>query len=385
MSAVEKQTSILIVAGEASGDMHGAGLVRGLKKKRPDYRFFGIGGERMEHEGVELLHHVKDMSFLGFFEVVKHLPFIRRVLKDMVTLMEKKKPSLVILIDYPGFNLKLAKEVKKRGIPVIYYISPQVWAWRKKRVKKIAKRIDRVIVIFPFEEDLYKKEGVDVRFVGHPLCDTVMVNQSKEDFFNEIGMDYSKPTVGLLPGSREQEVRRLLPEMEKACNLLRGKIPDLQVIMGKAPMLSDEVYKQSLNENICPLRDKTYEIMAHSDVVIVASGTATLETALLGTPMVIVYKMSPLSFLLGKSLVRLKHIGLVNIVAGENIVPELIQGKANGERIAEEALFLLTDKERIKKIKEKLREVSHKLGGKGATERAGEAVVEFMKMENVSS
>ena len=383
MNIMGKQTLILIVAGEASGDMHGAGLVRELKKKRPDYQFSGICGARMEEEGVEPIYHAREMSFLGFFEVVKHLPFIRHVLKDMITLMEKRKPSLVILIDYPGFNLKLAKEAKKRGIPVLYYISPQVWAWRKKRIKKIARRVDRMIVIFPFEEDLYRKEGVDVRFVGHPLRDTVIVNQFKEDFFKEIGMDHSKPTIGLLPGSREQEVRRLLPEMKKACSLLREKISDLQVILGEAPMLPDEVYKQFLSGNIYPVRNKTYEVMAHSDVVIVASGTATLETALLGTPMVILYKMSPLSFFLGKSMVQVKHIGLVNIVAGEKIVPELIQGKASGKKIAEEALSLLTNKERNKKTKEKLREVSHKLGKKGATERAAEAVVEFMGMSSL--
>ena len=380
MNVTKRKIPILIVAGEASGDMHGAGLVRELKKKNPNYQFFGICGEMMEKEGVEPIHHVREMSFLGFFEVVKHLPFIRQVLKNMTTLMEERKPSLIILIDYPGFNLKLAKEAKKREIPVIYYISPQVWAWRKKRIKKIARRIDKMIVIFPFEEDLYRKEGVDVQFVGHPLCDTVKVNQSKEEFFEEIGMDYSKPTIGLLPGSREQEVRRLLPEMEKACSILRQKIPGLQIILGKAPMLPDKIYKQFLSENTYSVRNKTYEVMAHSDVVIVASGTATLETALLGTPMVILYRMSPLSFLLGKSMVRVKHIGLVNIVAGKEIVPELIQGKAKGKRIAEEVLPLLTDKERSNKIKEKLREMSHKLGGKGATERTARAVVEFIEM-----
>lgn len=374
------QESILILAGEASGDIHGGSLVRELRKRRPGVRFFGIGGDRLEGEGVEIIHNVREMSFLGFFEVVKHLPFVRQVFREMVALLEERRPSLVVLIDYPGFNLRFARVTKRLGFPVLYYISPQVWAWGRGRIKKIVRRVDRMIVIFPFEEDLYRKEGMDVRFVGHPLTDVVRVNLSKEAFFEELGLNPARPTVGLLPGSRFQEVRRLLPEMIKACVLLREKIPGLQSILGQAPTLSDGIYEPFLREekSIYPVRNRTYDLMAHTEVVVVASGTATLETAILGTPMVILYRMSRLSFLLGRALVRLKHVGLVNIVAGRKIVPELLQGKASAERIAEEVFTLFSDEELKKKLKRDLEEVSRSLGKSGASERAAEAVLEFM-------
>jgi lipid-A-disaccharide synthase len=374
------QKSILILAGEASGDIHGGSLVRELRKRRPGLRFFGIGGDRLEGEGVEIIHNVREMSFLGFLEVVKHLPFVRRVFREMVALLEERRPSLVVLIDYPGFNLRFARATKRLGFPVLYYISPQVWAWGRRRIKKIVRRVDRMIVIFPFEEDLYRKEGMEVRFVGHPLNDVVSISLSKGAFFEELGLDPARPTVGLLPGSRVQEVRRLLPGMIKACHLLRGKIPGLQSILGLAPTLSDGIYTPFLKEekSLCPVRDRTYDVMAHTDVVMVASGTATLETAILGTPMVILYRMARLSFLLGRILVRLKHVGLVNIVAGRKIVPELLQGKATAERIAEEVFTLFSDEELKKEVKRDLEEVSRSLGKRGASERAAEVVEEFM-------
>ena len=374
------QKSILILAGEASGDIHGGSLVRELRKRRPGLRFFGIGGDRLEGEGVEIIHNVREMSFLGFLEVVKHLPFVRRVFREMVALLEERRPSLVVLIDYPGFNLRFARATKRLGFPVLYYISPQVWAWGRRRIKKIVRRVDRMIVIFPFEEDLYRKEGMEVRFVGHPLNDVVSISLSKGAFFEELGLDPARPTVGLLPGSRVQEVRRLLPGMIKACHLLRGKIPGLQSILGLAPTLSDGIYTPFLKEekSLCPVRDRTYDVMAHTDVVMVASGTATLETAILGTPMVILYRMARLSFLLGRILVQLKHVGLVNIVAGRKIVPELLQGKATAERIAEEVFTLFSDEELKKEVKRDLEEVSRSLGKRGASERAAEVVEEFM-------
>lgn len=382
----ENQKSILIIAGEASGDTHGAGLVRELRKKNSDLQFFGIGGDQMMKEGVKTIRHVREMSFLGFSEVVKHLPFVRQVFREMVTLLKERNPSLVLLIDYPGFNLRFAKASKKHGIPVLYYISPQVWAWGRGRVKKIARRIDRMVVIFPFEEHIYREADVDVQFVGHPLKDVVRVKNLREEFFKEQGLDPSKPVVGLVPGSRSQEIRNLLPEMIKACNLLQEKIPNLQPILGFAPMLSNNVYEPFLkkDETIRTVRNKTYEVMAHSDVVMVASGTATLETAILGTPLVILYKMSHPSFLLGKALIRVKHIGLVNIVAGEKIVPELIQGNVKADRIAEEVSSLLTNGERIKRMKKDLKLVSRRLGKKGATKRAADAVLEFLKNSDYS-
>lgn len=383
MSSQEHLKSILIIAGEASGDVHGAGLVRHLKRMRPGLQFFGIGGDRMASEGVDTVFHVREMSFLGFFEVLKHLPFVRRVFRKMKTLLKERSPELVLLIDYPGFNLRFAKEAKKRGIPVLYYISPQVWAWGKKRVKKMAQRVDRMLVIFPFEEDLYRREGIEVLFVGHPLKDVVRMDRSKNEFFSELNLDPNTPLVGLLPGSRVQEIRRLLPEMKKAVEILRKEIPSLQVVLGWAPTLSDQVYTPFLEDAgfFIPLRNRTYEIMAHSDAVLVASGTATLETALLGTPMVILYKMSPISYLIGRALVRVKHFGLVNIVAGRKIVPELLQKEATGERMAKEVLTLLGSDAKRQQVKRDLQEVYRKLGEPGATERAANSVVEFMERQ----
>ena len=380
MKPARPENTILIIAGEASGDMHGASLVRALKRKRPDLRFRGIGGDRMSEAGVEIVRHVSEMAFLGFFEVLKHLPFIRRVLAEVRNLMESRNPKLVILIDYPGFNLKIAKEAKKRGIPVVYYISPQVWAWGKGRVKKIAERVDRMLVIFDFEEPIYRRAGMDVAFVGHPLKDTVRPAVSRSVFFRNAGLDPRRPLLGLMPGSRKQEIRHLLPEMVKAVGLLRRDIPGLQAVVAVAPTLSDQVLHPHLSgtEAIRSVRSQTYEAMAYSDAALVASGTATLETALSGTPMVILYKMSSGSFFLGKLLVRMENIGLVNIVAGKRIVPELLQKNVTPEKIRAATLPLLTDREHRKEILRDLKEVARRLGRPGATERAADQIVEFL-------
>jgi lipid-A-disaccharide synthase len=374
------ENTILIIAGEASGDMYGASLVRALKKRRPDFGFSGIGGDRMSEAGVKLVRHVSEMAFLGFFEVVKHLPFIRRVLAEIRGLMESSRPKLVILIDYPGFNLKIAKEAKRRGIPVVYYISPQVWAWGGGRVKKIARRVDRMLVIFDFEEDIYRRAGMDVAFVGHPLKDTVRPAASRSAFFRNAGLDPRRPLLGLMPGSREQEIRHLLPEMVKAYSLLRRDIPGLQAVVAVAPTLSDQVLYPYLAEadGVRSVRSQTYEAMAYSDAVLVASGTATLETALSGTPMVILYKMSSGSFFIGKLLVRMENIGLVNIVAGKRIVPELLQNDVTPDKIREAALPLLNDRMLRREIAGSLKEVARRLGPPGATERAADRIVEFL-------
>ena len=375
-----RDCSVLIVAGEASGDMHGAGLVREIHRIRPDVKVFGMGGEAMRKQGVRIVQDVGEMAFLGFFEVLRHLPKIRRVFRTLKDCLEERKPDLVVLIDYPGFNLRFAKTVKKRGIPVVYYISPQVWAWGSGRVKRMVDVVDLMLVIFPFEEPLYRAEGMDVRFVGHPLKDEVKISRSKRDFFRENRFRTQNPLVGLLPGSREQEIKRLLPQMLKALGILRRKMPGLQAAVGMAPTVQDAVYESFLDSSSGArlVRSRTYEIMAHSDAVMVASGTATLETALLGTPMVILYKMAFLSYVLGRMLVKVKHIGLVNIVAGRKVVPELIQNRATPERIAEEVQALICDRSRADKVRRELQGVSERLGQAGAAHRAAEAVVEFL-------
>jgi len=373
-------SSILFVAGEASGDMHGAALVAELKKRRPSLSCYGIGGDQMQKAGVQLIRHSKEIAFLGFFEVLRHFPLIRRVFKDMTGLLDTNKPDLVVLIDYPGFNLRFAREVKKRGIPIFYYISPQVWAWGKGRVPKMAKWIDRIAVIFPFEESIYRSVGMQVRYVGHPLKDRVKSTQSKTDFLKGLCLNPACPTIGLLPGSRKQEVRILLPEMVQAYKKLLRDIPKLQAVVGMAPTLAPSDYEMPAVESgsIRTVHCQTYDVMKHSDAVMVASGTATLETAILGTPMVILYKMSFLSYLLGKTLVKIKNIGLVNIVAEKTVVPELIQKQANAGRIAEVVRPLLMDNTTNETIRRELAVVSERLGGGGASARTAEWVLDMM-------
>ena len=369
----------MIISGEASGDMHGSGLVRELKKIHPELDLFGIGGDEMAAEGVETVRHVRDMSFLGFWEVIKHLPHIRRVYKQMTSLLDDRRPDLLILIDYPGFNLRFAREAHKRGIPVIYYISPQVWAWKEGRVKTIRKLVSRMIVLFPFEKPIYEKEGMDVVFVGHPLKERVKTSLSKEAFFQAIHFDPARPAVGILPGSRQQEIVKLLPPMVDAFDEMKRELPDLQGVLAMAPMIDRELYAPLLNNHpdIHIVHGNTYEIMGHTDSVMVASGTATLETALLGTPMTILYKISHVSYLIGRALVKLSHFGLANIVAGKGVVVELLQKDVNGKRIASELLPFYRDENRLKAVKAELDEISRKLGDTGASKRAAEAVDEF--------
>jgi lipid-A-disaccharide synthase len=381
MTKSKKNRSILIIAGEASGDMHGASLVKALRTKKPDLDIFGIGGDRMAEEGVEIIYHARDLSFLGFFEVIKHLPFIQKVFRNMIARLKTQNPDLVILIDYPGFNLRFAEKAKKLGFPVLYYISPQVWAWGRNRVKKMAKYIDQMIVIFPFETEFYRQHNMDVRFVGHPLKDRVDAILPKKDFLNQFHLDSTRPVIGLLPGSRIQEVQKLFGLMIQAYQKMKKKIPDLQAVVGLAPTLTDSVYTKIMKhaDDIFLIRNHTYEVMAHSDAVMVASGTATLETALLGTPMVVLYKMTPLSFFIGRILVKIKNIAIVNIVAGKTVVPELIQNQATPEKIEKEMFDLLTNDKRRTTMKKQLSEVSQKLGEKGANNRAADVVLEFLE------
>lgn len=381
---MDNPLSILIVAGEASGDIHGAELVREFKKIHKDARFYGIGGDGMTKEGVETSYHVRQMSFLGFFEVLKHLPFIKNVLKDLEAQLDQRRPDLVVLVDYPGFNLKFAQAVRKRGIPVVFFISPQVWAWRRGRVKKIARLVDLMLVIFPFEEEIYQKAGIPVRFVGHPLRDVVHSSLSKPEFFKGIGLNPKNPTIGLFPGSRHQEVERLLPEMIRSLGRLKGELPGLQAILAQAPTLDKVVYDSFLpkDDSVVVVQNKTYDAMKHVDVALVASGTATLETALIGTPMIILYKMAPISYWIGRMLVRLKNIGLANIVAGKTVVPELIQNQASPEKIVPKVLAYFKDDDYRSKVVGQLAVIAEKLGEPGAARHAAEAISDFFNMDD---
>jgi len=374
---------ILIVAGEASGDLHGAYLVREMLREEPGLSFYGVGGGNLREAGVHLWADAADMAVVGLTEVVSKLRAILTVMHRLKRSMRLLKPDLVILIDYPDFNLPLARSAKKNGIPVFYYISPQVWAWRKGRLKTLGKIVDRMAVILPFEEPLYRQTGVDVSFVGHPLLDVVRVSASRNETLRRFGLKENRTTVALLPGSRKGEVTMLLPDMLKAARIIAEKAGPVQFLLPLADTLEEAWMKSRMEGTNSPeihlIRGATYDAVAAADVAVVVSGTATLETALLGIPMVVIYRVSPLSYLIGRMLISVDHIGLVNIVAGKAVVPELIQNDANPERIAAEVLAILTDAGRRKVIKKELSLIRAKLGLPGAAERAAGMALSLMR------
>ena len=329
---------ILVVAGEASGDLHGAGLLKELKKINPDLDFFGMGGDKMKNEGLKILYHINQVSFMGLFEILSHLSFLRRVFKDMTKQIDSNKPDLAILIDYSGFNLRLAKKLKQKNIPIVYYISPQVWAWRKNRVHKIKKYVNKMIVFFPFEVDFYKNKGVKVELVGHPLVNLAKPVLQKEEFLKKIQAASDQTIIGLLPGSREQEIKKILPVMLEACQGLKRKIKDMKVIIGLAPTINKELVLSQVNQNsdVKVLENLTYDVMKYSDLLLVTSGTATVESALMETPMLVIYKTNFLTYFLAKLLVKVPYISMVNLIAQKKIVPEFIQDKAHPKLIAKE-------------------------------------------------
>lgn len=369
---------VLIIAGETSGDLHGSALMRKIREREPDVSFRGVGGTRMVAEGLDAVRHVRDLNFMGFVEVVRHLPLIRRTMHDLTALLDSWKPDLVILIDYPGFNLKFAPIAKKRGIPVMYYISPQLWAWHESRVELIRKYVDRMVVLFDFEREFYQKHGIRADFVGHPLLDAVHPDEDRETFRNHIGAG-DLPVVGLLPGSRAQEIRRILPAMSASVKRIIEAVGPVKAVLGCAPDLPDAVYTPFLPATgIVPLRGHTYSLMAHADVLVVTSGTATLEAGIAGTPMVIVYRTSPLTYAIGKRLVKIKDIGLINIVAGNRVVPELRQGEVTPERIADKVVRFLRDAPLRAETSSLLSRARATLGETGASERAAVVATELL-------
>ena len=381
VAAVRKNKTIMIVAGEASGDMHGASLVREMLLINPSLNFYGIGGKSLQQAGVKLIAHTSAMAVMGLTEVVYKLPSILKIMGMMKRSLDEYKPDLVILIDYPDFNLRLAKAAKKKGIKVFYYISPQVWAWRKGRIKQIKNTVDKMAVILPFEVDTYSKKGFIVNYVGHPLLDLVKPNYSKSESRKAINIAENKTTIALLPGSRLFEITKLLPEMLRAAEILAQKIPDVQFVLPLADTLEGKNISD-ISENfpvkIHVIKGLTYNVISSADLAIVASGTATLETALLGIPMVIIYKVSPLSAIIGRLLINVKHIGLANIIAGKTIVPELIQNDANGTRIAAEVLDILMNEKRKKEMILELAETRDKLGSPGAARKAAHLAYDML-------
>ncbi|MBL7084833.1 MAG: lipid-A-disaccharide synthase [Candidatus Omnitrophica bacterium] len=372
---------IMIIAGESSGDFHASSLIQALKKINPDIEICGIGAEKMRQAGAKLYFDISELSIIGFTDVLKNLKQIKHVFNNLLKEIDQKHPEAVVLVDYPGFNLKLAQEVKKRGIPVIYYISPQIWAWWRGRIKTIKRFVDKMIVIFKFEEDLYKNYGIDVSFVGHPLLDIAHPRIAREEFLSTLGVPSSAKVIGLAPGSRRMEVERILPILLETAKAIKQKLPEVQFLLLKAPSLGYNNFDSKINQYNLPIRlceNQTYDFLNACDFVLVASGTATLETAIMQKPMVIVYKVSFLNWLIARLLIRLPFIGLVNVVAQELIVPEFVQYRAKPSLIAKAALEILGNQDKLAKIKAKLEKVHKSLGTAGASTRAAQIILKLI-------
>lgn len=372
---------ILIIAGEASGDLHGANLVRELKRRDAALTVYGVGSKQMRQAGVAMLADASEISVVGATEVLTHLGAIYRVYACLRSFLREKRPDMVILIDFPDFNILVGKSAKKLGIPVLYYISPQVWAWRKGRIKTLAKLVRAMMVLFPFEVELYRRAGVDVRFVGHPLVDIVASALTRGEARKRFGIDPERKTVALLPGSRTKEITSLLPDMLAAANILKGRFPELQFVLPVAPTLEKSFIQGFVDRSgvqVTLTEGGTYDLLRASDVAIVTSGTATLETGLMAVPMVVVYRISKLSYLIGKMIVDVKDIGLVNIVAGKRVVPELIQDDASPQAMAAALGEMLAEPARLASVQRELEKVRMLLGDRGATEKAATVVQEFL-------
>jgi len=371
-----------LVAGEVSGDLHGSHLVEAIHRIDPEIEFFGVGGEGLKRVGMTLLHHSQSLSVVGLTEVFAKLGSVFKALRALKRSLEKEKPDLVILIDFPDFNLRLARIAHRRGIPILYYISPQVWAWRSNRIKLIARLVKKMVVLFRFEVPLYEAAGVDVEWVGHPLLDVVKPTLPRERAFDQFGLDPKRRTVGLLPGSRRHEIERLLPPLLAAAHLLQKEIPDLQFVIPLAPGIPNTTLSFQIKSVSVPVKvveGFTYDVMNLCDLLIAASGTATLEGAILGKPMIIIYKVSFLTYWVGRALIRVDHIGLVNLVAEKEIAPELIQKDVNPRRIADEAFRILKDPLLSQKMSESMGEVRQKLGEAGAVQRAARIVYSMLR------
>ena len=371
---------IILVAGEASGDMHGSYLVNEIKKLDPEIHFSGLGGKQIQESGVEIYQDLTKLAVVGFSEVIKHYKEIKKAFDLILKVIKESKPDAVILIDYPGFNLRLAKEIKKLKIDtkVIYYISPQIWAWKKNRIKAIKKNVDKMLVLFDFEEKLYLEAGVNAKFVGHPLVDEVKSTVSKETFLENIGLSFYKMTIGILPGSREKEVQRHLPLMLEAAKILKNDYPMMQFIIIKAPTIKESLIKEFFPDNephIKIVDSNPYDAINACESCMVASGTATLETAILCRPMVVVYKTSWFTWALAKLFLKIPNIGLVNVVSQKRIVPECVQFSANPNKIAWEINELFTNEIRLTNIKSELFEVKKALGTTGASINAAQEVI----------
>lgn len=375
---------ILLSCGEASGDLYGAELVRHARELIPDLAVFGLGGDRLLAQEASLLAHIRELAVVGLFEVVSHLRHLRRIFRRVLAEIDAHPPDAAVLVDYPDFNLRLARELRRRGIPVVYYVSPQIWAWRQGRIKSIRKTVSRMLVIFPFEEALYREAGVPASFVGHPLVDLVRPAPDPEAFLSHLGLDPGRPVLAMLPGSRLKEIAHNLPPLKRSVALLATRRPDLQFLLALAPSIDEATVREQLGSLPVRVSGETHAVLGASTAAVVASGTATVEAALLGVPMVVVYRLSRLTYHLGRPFVRVPHFAMVNLIAGRRVVAELMQAGFTGEGVAHEALALIENQVLRERMKKDLTEVRHRLGGGGASARAAQQVIEVLEASKKS-
>ena len=374
--------SVMFSAGESSGDQHAANMFLELKKHQPDIKGFGMGGAKMALAGIDIRYDSGSIGVIGVVEVLKHYGEIRRALKLIQQLVSTERPDLLVCVDYKEFNLKLARFAKQCGVKVLFYVSPQVWAWRPGRVKTYGKAIDMMAVIFPFETTYYDAENVPVRYVGHPSVDKVHPQRSRLEDMAIFNLDESNPVIGLLPGSRANEINRLLPIMLAAAEILQARIPGIQFMLPQADSISDELLESYMRQSlvkITVIKNQPYDVIQCCDVVMTTSGTATIEIALLTVPMVITYKLAALTYWLGRWLVNTPFIGLPNIILGKGFIKELIQHEATSENLAEEIERILTDKFYADQMRDNLNQVKQQLGHGGGSKNMAELALEIMK------
>jgi lipid-A-disaccharide synthase len=382
--SISKKVSIAVIAGEASGDLHGAHVIEALRRRNSDIVVSGAGGTAMKCAGANLVVDAKELSVMGITAVLVKAPQIIKLMMRLKRFLAQTQPDVLILIDFPDFNIHLAGYAKKLGIPVLYYVSPTIWAWRSKRIFKIKKRVDHMAVILPFEKPIYEKHHVPVTYVGHPLLD----DAADHPIINRTHLNADRPTIALLPGSRMDEVRRLLPNMLKAAQILRNRIPNARFVISRAPSIEELLIRQmqdavSLQQSKI-VTDPVRKIFDRSDLAIVASGTASLEAAIYGIPTVIAYRVSSFSYWLGNKLVAVPYIGMANLIAGKRIFPELIQDEATAENMADAAYRLLSDPAAYAKILSEIKKIQHMLGRAGASDRVATIAYELLEGRRVS-
>jgi lipid-A-disaccharide synthase len=372
---------IMISCGEASGDLYAGALAGELRRRAPEVEIVGFGGQHLRNAGADLAGDFAGLTVTGLTEAVRVLPRSYAMLRRLIDLARRRPPDVFVAIDFPDFNFRLMAALRRLGVPIVYYVSPQLWAWRPGRMETMKQLVDTVLVIFPFEEELYRRAGVRVQFVGHPLVDLARAGETRTIFLPSRGLAAEKPTVALLPGSRPNELRLIAPVIAAALPAIQARVPDVQFVVACAPNLPEALFApfRTGGDRLVLVRDRTDDVLAASDVVIAASGTATVQAALHERPMVVVYRLSPMTYLLGKRFVKVDTYAMPNLVAGRRVVPELIQRDLTPDRVADETVALLTDGGRYARARDALRQVRETLGAPGASARAAEAVLEVAR------